>query len=135
MVFSAPYGVLWSNVVCTMYYVLLHKHSTWCRIYRVLFTVCNRAIVFILDRKSVCLLKIGTERVKLTVTVYCTWHYSLIFSVVFFITGILFRRKIIVEFRMPTWWSNGLKSRNETGAIFRVFRSIKNIIVKCWSKS
>ena len=34
---------LWSNLVCTMYYVLLHKHSTWCRKNRVLFAVGNRA--------------------------------------------------------------------------------------------
>ena len=32
---------LWSNVVCTMYYVLLHKHSTWGGKNYVLFTVCN----------------------------------------------------------------------------------------------
>ena len=32
--------------MCTMYYVLLHKHSTWCRKNRVLFTVCNRASTY-----------------------------------------------------------------------------------------
>ena len=42
---------LWSNVVWTMYYVLLHKHSTWYRKNRVLFAVGNRAKMSIFTKK------------------------------------------------------------------------------------
>ena len=64
---------LWSNVVCTMYYVLLHKHSTWCGKNYVLFTVCNRAIILSWFRKCKVFKNLATIKVARAILIKFYW--------------------------------------------------------------